>query len=145
MKAFRVPGLIVVVGLLVGAVIIDRGLNLEESVAEATTVAVSSVAAEDALSSTWFCAAASEAAGLADSEIVLANTRPVASRAVISVFQGGTQALIDAPVVEQVLELSPLAVDSVRLADLAPESEYMSVAVEVNLCKHVHGNCISRH
>ena len=132
MKAFRIPGLIVVVGLLVGAVLIDRGIDLEEAVTEATTVAVSSVAGDDALSSTWFCAAATEAAGLADSEIVLANTRPTASRAVISVFSGGTEALINAPVVEQVMELAPLAVDSVRLADLAPDSDYVSVAVEVD-------------
>ena len=133
MKVFRVPGLIVVIGLLVGAVVVDRGVSLDEVEAQATALAVSSVAPEEALSSTWFCAAATGVEGGAESELVLANTKLTGARAIVSVFQGGREARIDAPVVEQAIELAPLSIESLRLADLAPDSEYVSVAVEVDL------------
>ncbi len=132
MKVFRVPGLVVVIGLLVGAVLIDQGIS-EETVAEATEVAaVSAVADASALSSTWFCAAATEANGLADSEIVIANTALEPARAIVSLFEGSSEAIIDAPVIEQQIELPAMAIESLRLADLSPDSDNLSVAVEVD-------------
>ena len=133
MKVFRVPGLVVVIGLLVGAVLIDRGLESTETEAEATAVAaVSSVADASALSSTWFCAAATGADGQADSEIVMANTGVETARAIVSVFEGSPDAIIDAPVVEQVIELPALSIESLRLADLAPDGATVSAAIEVD-------------
>lgn len=133
MKVFRVPGLVVVIGLLVGAVILDRGVDLAEVEVETQAVtAVSTVAGETALSSTWFCAAATGVDGLANSEVVIANTGIEAAQAIVTVFEGAPEALIDAPVVEQELEIPPLAIESLRLADLAPEGSTVSVAVEVD-------------
>ncbi len=133
MKVFRLPGLIVVIGLIVGAIILDRGVDLAEAEADAPAVTtVSSVASEGALSSTWFCAAATGADGLADSEVVIANTGIEAASAIVSVFEGAPEALIDAPVVEQEIEIPPLSIESMRLSELAPESATVSVAVEVD-------------
>ena len=133
MKVFRVPGLVVVIGLLIGAVLIDRGIQTDQTEVETTSIAaVSSVADDAALSSTWFCAAATGVSGDADSEIVIANTGLETARAIVSVFEGSTEAIIDAPVVEQVIELPALSIESLRLADLAPDIANVSAAVEVD-------------
>ena len=106
MKVFRVPGLIVIIGLLVGAVILDQGITLEEAeVDTAAVVPVSAVAADDARSSTWFCAAATDAEGAANSEIVLSNTTVSPASAIVSVFRGAAETLTNPAVTEQVLSL----------------------------------------
>ncbi len=132
MKVFRVPGLLIVIALLVGAVVIDR--SIDESVAEVVSVplAVSAVADDDAVSSTWFCAASTGEQGGADSELVLANTRATPATAIVSLFEGAPQTLIDAPVIQQTIELPALSIESVRLAELVPDSPIISVAVEVD-------------
>lgn len=132
MKAFRVPGLVIVIGLLVGAVVIDRSIDTTEVEAIDESAVVSVVADDDALSSTWFCAASTGANGFADSEVVLANTRATPAEAVVSFFEGAAETLIDAPVVEQVITLPALSIESMRLADFVPDSPIISVAVEVD-------------
>ena len=133
MKVFRVPGLIVIIGLLVGAVILDQGITLEEAeVDTAAVVPVSAVAADDARSSTWFCAAATDAEGAANSEIVLSNTTVSPASAIVSVFRGAAETLTNPAVTEQVIALPALSIESIRLADLAPESGVISASVEVD-------------
>ena len=132
MKVFRIPGLAVVISLLVGAIVIDQGVSSVEADEVSAAVGVSTVADDQASSSTWFCSAATDSDGLADSEIVLANTGPSPARAIVSAFQGSNEALNDAPVNEQVIELPGLSIESLRLADLAPDSPVISVAVEVD-------------
>lgn len=133
MNAFRLPGLVVVVGLLVGALTLDQSRAEPEEVMQAIQVPGPSVAPDDARSSTWFCAAATSSAdGLADSEVVLANTRLEDAVATVSVFVGAAQPVIDAPVTELVVALPAQALTSLRLADLAPGSPVVSLAVEVD-------------
>ena len=132
MKVFRVPGLLIVIGLLVGAVLIDRTIDTTEVETESAAAIVSAVASDDALSSTWFCSAATSSDGLADSEVLLANTRATPAQAVVSFFEGAAETLIDAPVVEQVVQLPPLSIENLRLADFMPDSPIISVAVEVD-------------
>lgn len=132
MKVFRVPGLLIVIGLLVGAVIIDRSIDTTEVEAASASAVVSAVAGDDALSSTWFCAASTGSDGQADSEVLLSNTRATPAQATVSFFAGAPETLIDAPVVEQAVTLPALSIQSLRLADFMPESPIISVAVEVD-------------
>ncbi len=133
MKVFRLPGLVVVIGLLVAAVIVDQGLTVEQDEVEATAaMSVSAVPDVDATSSTWFCAAATDAAGEADSEIVLANTGVSSAQAIVSVFRGAPETLTDPAVTEQVVEIPALSIESIRLSDLAPDAMVISASVEVD-------------
>jgi hypothetical protein len=133
MNAFRIPGLLVVVGLLVGAVTLDQSRAAPDVIEQAIPLPGAAVAPDDARSSTWFCAAATATEdGLADSEVVLANTRFVDSTATVSVFIGTAEPTVDAPVDELVIPLPAQSLTSLRLADLAPDSEIVSVAVEVD-------------
>lgn len=133
MNAFRLPGLLVVVGLLVGALTIDQSRSAPEIVQQAIRVPGSAVAPDDARSSTWFCAAATATEdGLADSEVVLSNTRIEDSTAAVSVFIGSAEPTIDAPVDEFVVPLPAQTITSLRLADFASGSPVVSMAVEVD-------------
>lgn len=133
MNAFRLPGLVVVVGLLVGALTIDQSRAEPEMAVQAVRVPGPAVAPDEARSSTWFCAAATTTSdGLADSEVVLANTSLRDLTAAVSVFVGSAEPTVDAPVVELVVPLPAQALTSLRLADLAPDSPVVSLAVEVD-------------
>ena len=131
MSAFRLPGLAIVIGLLVGAVVLDQQRSAPETITQEIRLPAASVRGADALSSTWFCAAATSEQGLADSEVLLSNTLPNARTATISVFEGSSLPANDAAVDEMTLALEPLTTTSLRLADLR-DAEVVSVAVEVD-------------
>jgi len=133
MNAFRLPGLVVVVGLLVGALTIDQSRAEPELVVHEIRVPGPAVDSNDARSSTWFCAASTATEdGLADSEVVLANTALSDTTAVVSVFVGSAEPLLDAPVSELVVPLPAQTLTNLRLADLVPNSAVVSIAVEVD-------------
>lgn len=133
MNAFRLPGLLVVVGLLVGGLTIDQTRAEPELVVQEIRVPGPAVAPDDARSSTWFCAASTSTAdGLADSEVVLANTLLSDATAAVSVFVGDAEPQVDAPVTELTVPLPAQSLTNLRLADLAPDSAVVSLAVEVD-------------
>lgn len=133
MNAFRLPGLLVVVGLLVGALTVDQSRAEPDVVEQEIRVPGPAVASDDARSSTWFCAASTSTQdGLADSEVVLANTLLSNASAAVSVFVGSAEPQVDAPVTELTVALPALSLTSLRLADLAPNSPAVSIAVEVD-------------
>jgi hypothetical protein len=132
MSAFRIPGLVVVIGLLVGGVVLDRDREPIEPVTTETVAPVPAVAPPDARSSTWFCAAATaDEGGLADGLVILSNTTPDPKTAVISVFEGGRQPIAGGEPDDLVREIDGQSSIDLRLADLAPESALVSIAVEV--------------
>lgn len=131
MTVLRIPGLVIVLGLIVGAVILDQQRSEPEVIEQEVRLPAASVRPLDALSSTWFCAAATSADGLANSEVLLTNTSPSARLAEISVFAGSAQPSNEAVVEEMTLELPAQAATSLRLADLS-EAEVVSLAVEVD-------------
>ena len=90
-----------------------------------------SVRPSDALSSTWFCAAATSIEGLAVSEVLLSNTVPSARFATVSVFEGSAVPTNEALVEETTLELPGQTSTSLRLAELS-DAEVVSIAVEVD-------------
>ncbi len=133
MNAFRLPGLLVVIGLLVGGLVIDQSREAPEVAERAIGLPGTAVAPDDAISSTWLCAAATAGSNdTADSEVVLANTRPTPARASISVFRGSSEPSGGSEVSELDIDLPAQAATSVRLADLAPDSEIVSIAVEID-------------
>ena len=133
MNAFRLPGLLVVIGLLVGGLVIDQSREAPEVAERAIGLPGTAVAPDDAISSTWLCAAATAGTNdTADSEVVLANTRPTPARASISVFRGSSEPSGGSEVSELDIDLPAQAATSVRLADLAPDSEIVSIAVEID-------------
>lgn len=133
MNAFRLPGLVVVIGLLVGGVVLDQNRITSETAAVQLISPVPVVAPEDARSSTWFCAAGTaEQNGLADALVVLANTTVSAKTAIVSVFVGGPTPEVGSEVEEVVLAIDPQSSIDLRLADLAPGSPLVSIAVEID-------------
>lgn len=132
MNAFRLPGLVIVVSMLIGAVVLDQGRSEPEVLTQGVGLPGSVVAQVDSTSSTWFCAASTQADGLADSEIVLANTQLEPVTAAISVYRGSSLPSIDAQVDEQDVVIEAQSTASLRLADMAPDSEVVSIAVEVD-------------
>lgn len=133
MNAFRLPGVLVVVGLLVGGITLDQSRAEPEPEVQEIRVPGAAVADLDARSSTWFCAAATATPdGLADSEVVLANTSLDELTGAVSVFVGSAEPTVDAPVVELVVPLPAKSLTSLRLADLAPDNPVVSVAIEVD-------------
>jgi hypothetical protein len=133
MNAFRIPGLVVVVGLLLGGVVLDRDREAPTPVTTETVSPVPVVAPTDARSSTWFCSAGTaDEGGLADAQVVLANTSPQQTTAVVSVFRGGPQPVVGDTVDEFVREIDGQSTIALRLADLAPDSPLVSIAVEVD-------------
>ncbi len=132
MNAFRLPGLTIVIGLLIGAVVLDQQRPEPDVIEQEVRLPSAAVRPTDALSSTWFCAAATGADGLADSEVVLANTAPTASLATVSAFAGSSQPTNDTSVEEVTIELPGQSTTSLRLAELLPEDPIVSVAVEVD-------------
>ncbi len=133
MNAFRLPGLLVVVGLLAGALTIDQSRAEPELVVQQIRAPGPAVSPDDARSSTWFCAASTSTAdGLADSAVVLANTMLSDATAAVSVFVGSAEPQVDAPVTELVVPLPAQSLTNLRLADLAPNSAVVSLAVEVD-------------
>ena len=133
MNAFRLPGLVIVVSLLVGAVVLDQGRSEPEVLTQAVGLPGSVVATEDSTSSTWFCAASTaQEGGLADSEIVLANTQLEPVTAAVSVYRGSSLPSIDAQPDERDVVIEAQSIASLRLAELAPDAEVVSIAVEVD-------------
>ncbi len=132
MSAFRIPGLVVVIGLLVGGLVLDQDRDPVEVVTTETVSPVPAVAPADARSSTWFCAAATaDEGGGADGQVILSNTGPDTKTAVISVFRGGLQPIAGDEPDDLVREIEGQSSIDLRLADLAPESALVSIAVEV--------------
>jgi len=131
MNAFRLPGLAIVVALLVGAVVVDQGRSNPEPITQELRLPGASVRPSEALSSTWFCAAATSGEGLADSEVLLSNTEPNVRSATVSVFAGSALPANDAVADEMTIELPAQSSTSLRLADLS-DAEIISLAVEVD-------------
>ncbi len=132
MNAFRLPGVLIVVSLLVGALVLDQTRSEPEELAETVGLPGSVVAVGAERSTTWFCAASTpQEGGLADSEVVLANTQPTAANASISVYRGGAEPASGNEVTEVDMVLEPQSTTSVRLGDLA-DSQVVSLAVEVD-------------
>ena len=131
MKAFRLPGLAIVLALLVGAVILDQQRSEPEVITQELRLPAASVRPNDALSSTWFCAAATSLDGLAVSEVLLSNTVPSARFATVSVFEGSAVPTNESLVEELTVELPGQTSSSLRLADLS-EADVVSIAVEVD-------------
>lgn len=133
MNAFRLPGLIVVIGLLVGGLVIDQTRAAPEVIERAIGLPGTAVAPDEAISSTWLCAASTAGDNnSANAEVVMANTRPTPARAAISVFRGSASPAGGAEVTELDVDLPAQASTSIRLADLAPNSEIVSIAVEID-------------
>ena len=132
MNAFRLPGLAVVLGLIVGALIIDQSRPPADVVEIEADLPATSVRPADALSSTWFCTAATAAGGNADSEVVLSNPEPSAAVATLSVFTGSSEPVNDLPVTELTMEIPAQSTINLRPAELVAEAEVVSVAVEVD-------------
>jgi len=132
-NAFRLPGLIIVLALLAGAIAIDQSRSAPVELEAVVGLPGSAVANDSSTSSTWFCAAATpQPGGLADSEIVLANTQAETAGAAISVYRGSSEPSIGLEVTELDIDIEPQSITSLRLADLAPEAEVVSIAVEVD-------------
>ena len=131
MTAFRLPGLAIVLALLIGAVVLDQQRSEPEIITQELRLPAASVRPTDALSSTWFCAAATAADGLAVSEVLLSNTVPGERTATVSVFSGSSVPANDVGVEELTLELPGQTSTSLRLADLS-EAEIISIAVEID-------------
>ena len=131
MNAFRLPGLAIVIALIVGAVVLDQQRSAPEIATQEIRLPAASVRGGDALSSTWFCAAATSAQGLADSEVLLSNTQPTERTATISVFEGSSLPANDAAVDEMTIPIPALTTTSLRLADLR-DADIVSIAVEVD-------------
>lgn len=133
MNAFRLPGLVVVIGLLVGALTIDQSRAAPDEVVQEIRIPGAAVAGDDARSSTWFCAASTATDdGVADSVVVLANTRLDTATAAVSVFVGDSSPLVNAPVSELVVSLEPQSLTTLSLTELAPGNPVVSLAVEVD-------------
>ena len=127
MNAFRVPGLVVVIGLIVGALVID-GSQAVDTIEVAELISpVPVVSNEQARSSTWFCAGATgDDRGGANGLVVLSNTTLAAKTAVVSVFFGERELR------EVVLPIEPQSSIDLRLTDLAPDSPLISIAAEID-------------
>ncbi len=132
MKAFRIPGLVVIIGLLVGGLTLDQSRTEPTPYVDVVVAPASNVEPADARASTWFCAAGTSDDGLASSEIILANTTLDATTAVVTAHPGSANPISAADVIEQVVELPPSALVDLRLADLLPDADVVSVAVEVD-------------
>ena len=133
MNAARIPGIVLVISMLVGGLVLDQARTDIVRSSDEVLSPVPAVAASEARSSTWFCAAGTaDDSGLADALVVLANTTSTATTAVVSVFPGGPDPQPDQQIDEIVLDLEPLSLIDLRLADLAPGSPVVSIAVEVD-------------
>lgn len=131
MTVLRIPGLVIVVGLLVGAVVLDQQRSEPDVIEQEVRLPAAAVRPLDALSSTWFCAAATSVEGLANSEVLLTNTSPSIRVAAVSVFAGSAQPANDAAVEEVTIELPAQTATNLRLADFS-DAEVVSLAVEVD-------------
>ncbi len=131
MTAFRLPGLTIVLALLIGAVVLDQQRSEPEIITQELRLPAASVRPTDALSSTWFCAAATSSDGLAVSEVLLSNTMPSERTATVSVFSGSSLPDNDGTVEELTLALPGQSSSSLRLADLN-EADIVSIAVEID-------------
>ncbi|MGI9608211.1 MAG: DUF5719 family protein [Acidimicrobiales bacterium] len=132
MNAVRLPSLVLVISLLVGGLVIDSSRETVETAADEVLSPVSRVAPTDSRSSTWFCAAGTgDEGGLADALVVLANTTPNPTEAVVSVFPGSVEPRPAEAITELVLEIGGLSTVDIRPADLAPGSAVVSLAVEI--------------
>ncbi len=134
MNVLRVPGLVIVISLLVGAMVIDQTRAEPEELVRAQGLPGSTVGTDESSASTWFCAAATpQSNGLAVSEVVLANTQLSTASASISVYQGAVEPVTGAELeFELDVEIEPQSTTSLRLADFAPDAEIVSIAVEVD-------------
>lgn len=133
MNAFRIPGLVVVIGILIGGVVLDQNRATVETAAVQLISPVPVVAPENARSSTWFCAAGTaDSDGLADALVVLSNTTTSLKTAVVSVFVGGPTPEVGSEVHELVLDIDPQSSIDLRLADLAPGNPLVAIAVEMD-------------
>ncbi len=131
MNAFRLPGLIVILSLLVGGLTLDQSREPAEEFVDSALSPSSVVEPSDARASTWFCAASTGGDGVASAEILLANTTVEATSAVITAFAGSAQPTSGAIGAEQVVELPAGSAVDLRLADLLPDAPVVSLAVEV--------------
>ena len=132
MNAFRLPGLVIVIGLLAGGLLLDQTREAPAELVEAIGLPSSLVAIGETQAATWFCAASTPLeGGLADSEVLLANTQPTVANASISVYRGGVSPASGNAVDEIELPLEPQSITSLRLGDLAG-TEVVSLAVEVD-------------
>lgn len=111
--------------------VLDQQRSTPEPITQEIRLPAASVRSSNALSSTWFCAAATSEEGLADSEVLLSNTVPSERTATISVFEGSSLPANDAAVDEMTIQLPAMTTTSLRLADLR-DAEIISVAVEVD-------------
>lgn len=133
MNVLRVPGLVIVLSLLIGAMVIDQTRAEPVAPVQAAGLPGSAVGIDESNASTWFCAAATAPTdGLAVSEVVLANTQLSAASAAVSVYRGSTEPGTGGEVTELDLEIEPQSTTSLRLSELAPDAEVVSIAVEVD-------------
>ena len=122
-----VPGLVVVIGLIVGALVIDESQAVDTIEVAELISPVPVISNEQARSSTWFCAGATgDDGGGANGLVVLSNTTVAAKTAVVSVFFGERELR------EVVLPIEPQSSIDLRLGDLAPGSPLVSIAAEID-------------
>ena len=132
-RVFRVPGVVVIVGLLVAGLLVDQGRDPVQVTEDDIVSPVPLIAPGDARSATWFCAAATaDDGGSAEGQIVLANTTPESTTAVVSVFAGGPEPGIGGVVDELVVEVPGFASVDLRPAELSPGSAVVSIAGEID-------------
>ena len=94
--ARRAPILLVVAGLLAGAIALDRSesspVKASRVAGASTTAGAVSVPAADALSTSWYCAeGTSNAGGRADETVVVGNLSDARLDATITVMPGGAE------------------------------------------------------
>lgn len=131
-RAFRFPMLVIIVALLVGALVFEDRQSSSSSDRGPSAVAISemvpTVAAPEALSSTWYCAAGTAtgaATGFAEQQVIIANAGDVESVGVITAMSE-TAATVAEPI-----SIPAHGRITVRVADLV-EAPWASVLVEVS-------------
>jgi len=137
--ARRAPILLVVAGLLAGAIALDRSesspVKASRVAGASTTAGAVSVPAADALSTSWYCAeGTSNAGGRADETVVVGNLSDARLDATITVMPGGAEV----PVSQRV-QVEARGVARVRVAQIAAVAE-PGVVVEV-----VGGQAVVEH
>ena len=133
MRTLRWPAVIVIVAALGAALAYDRD-HAEPPAPVGRPVAALGpvVAAEDARTSTWFCAAGTgETGGLADHTVEVVNTVGAERTGTLTVYTSKVEGAVRAAPVTRAVTVPPFGRVRVRLADVAGARPYLSAAVEM--------------
>jgi hypothetical protein len=139
----RLPAIIVIDGLLVAGVVVDRnrrdhgdsGATTAPSAAERAAELLPVAAPAGALASTWYCAAGTATKdGIADHVVVVANPTDHAVHGTITVYAGaalGQEALATPKTVQAPVDVGPQTRHSIRLREIGVDAPFAAALVEV--------------